>query len=153
MTEFEHSDTANTELALQRYVEQFERLSEGTLDQLCQCFSSDARFKDPFNDVRGTAAIRNVFAHSLSGCNELRFEISVAALDGSNALIEWICVYRLRRYKPQLQRRIEGASRVSFERCGLVSEHIDYWDPAEWVYSQVPVYGPALAWLRKKLQA
>jgi NAD(P)-dependent dehydrogenase (short-subunit alcohol dehydrogenase family) len=44
-------------------VQFFERLTPASLDQLDRIYRPDARFKDPFHEVVGVEAIRNVLAH------------------------------------------------------------------------------------------
>jgi steroid delta-isomerase len=46
---------------------------------------------------------------------------------------------------------IPGTSVVRFNAAGLAVEHVDYWDPAEHVYSKLPVLGALMRWLRRKL--
>ncbi|MHB9020361.1 MAG: hypothetical protein ACYC3A_00830 [Halothiobacillus sp.] len=44
-------------------------------------------------------------------------------------------------------------SRVAFDERGLVREHIDFCDPAEQVYSRVPVLGGLMRWIRRRLSS
>ena len=137
---------------VQRIVEVFERLQPADVERLGEIYAADARFKDPFNDVRGVAAVRAVFAHMYAVTEGPRFEILERALSGSTAFIWW----RFRfapRGRPGAEREIEGVSRVVFAPDGRVSEHVDYWDPVEGLYDSLPVLGPALRLVRRRLAA
>jgi len=46
---------------------------------------------------------------------------------------------------------VAGVSRVVLADDGRVSEHIDYWDAAGELYSQFPVIGGLMRWLRRRL--
>ena len=139
--------------ALARYTDFFTTLTPTRLDRLDEVFSADARFRDPFNDVRGVDAIGAVFRHMYESCEEARFVVCESALCGDVGLLHWRFHYRLRRYSPQRERRIDGMSRVRFAADGRVSEHIDHWDAAGQVYESLPLLGGLLRWLRGRLAA
>jgi steroid delta-isomerase len=40
-----------------------------------------------------------------------------------------------------------------FAPDGRVREHVDYWDPVEGLYDSLPVLGPALRLVRRRLAA
>ncbi|MBU4505359.1 MAG: nuclear transport factor 2 family protein, partial [Gammaproteobacteria bacterium] len=54
----------------------FESLTPGNLGQLEAFYSADARFKDPFNDVQGVAAIRAIFEHMFVALSAPRFVVT-----------------------------------------------------------------------------
>ena len=57
---------------VQRIVALFEALSLQDLPRLADIYSPDARFKDPFNEVQGVAAIQDIFRHKIgrASCRE-----------------------------------------------------------------------------------
>jgi steroid delta-isomerase len=144
--------SATVEMHLARYCELFASLRPADLARFPDVFDADARFKDPFNDVRGIAGIRAVFAHMFAVTESPRFEILDQAVTGQCGFVRW----RFRfapRGRPQPEREIEGVSRVVFEPGGRVLEHVDYWDPVEGVYDRLPVLGGALRLVRRRLGA
>ena len=56
-----------------RVIAFFESITPQTLDQLASVYATDARFKDPFNDVRGLPAVRRVFDHMFVALRQPRF--------------------------------------------------------------------------------
>jgi steroid delta-isomerase len=136
---------------LQAYAEFFEHLKPEDLQRFDRVFSETARFKDPFNDVRGLAGIQRVFAHMFEQCTEPRFHVTDWCGSAERGFLQWRFEYSLGRAAKRY--RIEGLSRVCFDGEGLVSEHIDYWDPAEQLYSRLPVLGGLLGLVRKRLSA
>ena len=125
---------------LQRYCDYFARLTPAQLERLDSVFAADARFKDPFNDVRGIAAIRRVFAHMYETTVNPRFEVLDAAEQGDIAYIHWRFLFAPKR-RPQGEWSIEGMSRIRFDAGGLAVEHIDYWDPIDQLLGKLPVIG------------
>lgn len=137
---------------LARYCALFAGLRPEDLVRLPDYFAADVRFKDPFNDVRGVAGVQAVFAHMFAETEGPRFEILDQAVSGATGFVRW----RFRfapRGRPGAEREIEGVSRVLFAPDGRVVEHVDYWDPVEGLYDGLPVLGPILRLLRRRLGA
>ena len=135
---------------VKRYLQTFTTLQADGLERLAGIFAADARFKDPFNDVRGLAAITRVFAHMFATTQHSRFMIVDHALAGDVLFIRWD--YHFQTLKGAAW-EIPGTSVVRFNAAGLAVEHVDYWDPAEHIYSKLPVLGWLMRWLRGKLAA
>lgn len=131
-----------------RYLQTFTTLQADGLDELATIFAADARFKDPFNDVRGVAAITRIFAHMFATTQHSRFMIVDHALAGDTLFIRWD--YHFQTLKGESW-EIPGTSVVQFNAEGLAVEHVDYWDPAEHIYSKLPMLGLVMRWLRGKL--
>ena len=142
----------DTDGRLADYARFFETLTPQRLGELDAYFAPDARFRDPFNDVRGVPDIRAVFEHMYRVCRDPRFRVLERVRTGNIALIRW-------RFTdgPAEGRRmalnIEGMSRVQFDALGRVVEHVDYWDAAGQVYERIPVLGWILRLLRRRLSA
>lgn len=135
---------------VQAYGDFFEALTPERLDELDRYFAPDARFRDPFNDVTGIAAIRAVFEHMFRHCPRPRFEILEHAVTGRTAFIRWHFTDG-RVHGRTLD--VDGMSRVIFDEAGRVVEHVDYWDAASQFYERIPVLGTVLRVLRRRLQA
>lgn len=136
--------------ALKRYADFFAGLQPEDLDRLDTVFVEEARFKDPFNDVTGLAGIRAVFAHMYANCTMARFEVLECIGEAPVGYIRWRFHFQLNREKaPRVT--VEGVSRMNFADDGRVIEHIDYWDAAGELYTQFPLIGGLMRWLRRRL--
>jgi steroid delta-isomerase len=136
--------------AFAAYCALFANLRPSDLARFDAIYAPGARFKDPFNDVRGVPAIRAVFAHMYAAVLAPRFEILERGLDGDVGLVRWRFHYAERS---GTTRSFDGVSRVSFDAQGRVTEHLDYWDPVEAVWTRVPVLGALLRLLGRRLAA
>lgn len=138
--------------ALLRYADLYESISPSVLDQLDTLFAANARFKDPFNDVRGLSKIRHVFARMFETCMDIRFRVHERFIDGDIGCLTWTMTFR-----PDIagQRdttwEIHGASRIRFNDAGLVEEHIDYWDSGEYFYAKLPIVGALVRMIRRRV--
>lgn len=138
--------------ALRAYGEFFANMTPADLDRLDTVFIENARFADPFNEAHGLGEIRAVFAHMFAQCTMARFEILESVADESVGYIRWRFHFQLKRDKAPRQ-PVEGVSRVVFSQDGRVREHIDYWDAAGQLYTQFPLIGGLMRWLKAKLSA
>lgn len=132
-----------------RVVAFFETLRPESLLNLELIYCEQARFKDPFNDVIGLDRIHRVFAHMFDTLDAPRFEVLHTMTQHDRAWITWHFI---------IQRKgdllcIHGATQLQFAPDGRVLTHRDYWDPAEELYARLPVLGPLVRWLTKRLSA
>ncbi|MBL8808330.1 MAG: nuclear transport factor 2 family protein [Rhodospirillales bacterium] len=118
---------------LDDYVAFFERLTPDRLDDLDALVASDVRFKDPFNDVRGTARMKKVLAMAFAHGTP-RFEVIDRARGEHAAYLLW-------RYTHGPGFALEGMSEIRFAPDGRIAEHIDHWDSAMQFYARIPVVG------------
>lgn len=136
---------------IERVVTAYEGLAPATLAELVSVYTEDARFIDPFNDIRGHDALRLVFEHMFATLEAPRFQIVGALGDVEQAFLTWNFTFRRRGHDQTLT--IHGASHLRFDAEGRVTLHRDYWDAARQVYERVPLLGAVLRWLRRRLAA
>ena len=112
-------------------------------------YAADATFKDPFNQIQGIASIRRIFEHMFASVQTPRFVILGIVAEGDRAVLTWDFHF-MRSGAPM---RIHGASMLMFDTTGLIQQHRDYWDAAEELYEHLPVLGPLLRWIKRRLSA
>jgi steroid delta-isomerase len=134
------SDARNYDLELARLVRFYENLSPQTVPGVRAIYAPDASFKDPFNEVRGHAAIVRIFEHMYVQVHQPRFRVVSRIGRGDEAFLTWEFSFRMKRLvsAPQC---VRGASHIRFDADGLVSMHRDYWDAAEELYEKLPLLG------------
>lgn len=128
----------------------FESLTPGNLGQLEAFYTADARFKDPFNDVRGVRAITQIFKHMFVALHEPRFVVTQQIVDGAQAFLVWEFRFRFKRFDTVTEQVIHGGSHLTLAEDGRISEHRDYWDAAEELYEKLPGLGALMRWLKRK---
>ena len=137
------------EIELGRLVRFFETISRETLHgELAQVYASDARFKDPFNEVRGIAEIERIFMHMFEQVNEPHFVVTTRVLRDRQAFLAWEFLFRMKRFSNETQ-CILGATHIIFDADGKVAVHRDYWDAAEELYEKLPLVGGLMRWLKR----
>ena len=133
-----------TELAVQF----FERLSPSDLTRMDQIYSDDAYFKDPFNDVKGVAAITHIFAHMFAKVDKPTFIVSSSITQNTEAFLVWD--FHLSFKGENKPRVIHGSSHLRFDTNGKINYHRDYWDAAEELYEKLPFIGGFMRFLKRQ---
>ena len=128
----------------------FESLTPGNLGQLEAFYTADARFKDPFNDVRGVRAITQIFKHMFVALHEPRFVVTQQIVDGAQAFLVWEFRFRFKRFDTVTEQVIRGGSHLTLAEDGRIREHRDYWDAAEELYEKLPGLGVLMRWLKRR---
>ena len=135
--------------AARRWGRFFEGLTPETLPEIETLCRPDVRFKDPFNDVTGTADLRRIFEHMFETTAGPRFTVTDTAVSGRTAYLRWRFDFTPKgRAAPWV---VEGMSEVTFDEAGLVAAHIDHWDSGEQFYARLPVIGALVRFVRGKM--
>jgi steroid delta-isomerase len=127
----------------------YETLTPATLGRLGEFYRADASFEDPFNEVTGLIAIERIFADMFERTGAPRFIVRETLAGTDRAFLAWDfeCTLRGRRL------RVHGCTRLAFDEQGRVRAHRDYWDPAGQLWRHLPLLGPCVAWLRRRMAA
>ncbi len=131
----------------------YETLSRQSVAQISRFYAENAYFKDPFNEVRGVAAIARIFNHMFEQVDEPRFSIGERLVDGDGVLLVWVFSFRPRGWGRGATQVVRGATHLKFDADGRVVWHRDYWDVAEELYAKLPLIGGPMRWLQKKLSS
>jgi len=139
----------NGDARVLRLVEAFEGLTEADVPALARLYTPDAFFKDPFNEVRGTAAIEALFHHMFTAVDQPRFVVHDIVVQGDQCFLSWDFRFRMKRFD-RGEQTIRGGSHLHFADDGLVVSHRDYWDAAEELYEKLPLLGSLMRWLKRR---
>jgi limonene-1,2-epoxide hydrolase len=126
----------------------FETLTPESVGQIKNLYAPTARFKDPFNDVKGTAEIERIFQHMYVSLTQPRFVIVAQIVDDSQAFFTWEFRFKFKRFDTQTEQVVLGTTHLVLDEQGRISLHRDYWDAAEELYEKLPVVGSLMRWLK-----
>ena len=129
----------------------YETLAPDRVQDFALYYAEDAYFKDPFNEVNRIEDIRKIFARMYRQVVDPRFVVLERVGDERGLFLVWDLGFRMRAWKPQVQRVIHGVSHLRFNVEGKVSYHRDYWDTGEELYAKLPLIGGAVRLLRRAI--
>lgn len=144
---------ADLPAALARLVDFFEHLQPKSLDELGRIYASDVRFKDPFNEVQGLAAVEHIFRHMFVQLEQPRFVVHERICQGQQAFLTWDFHFKFRRFDTVTEQTVRGSTHLVFNEQGLAVLHRDYWDAAEELYEKLPWVGGLMRWLKKRARS
>jgi len=116
-------------------------------------YTEDAYFKDPFNEVRGVAAIQRIFSHMFTQVAEPRFAVTEKVVDTDSVMLVWEFYFRIRLFGKGQVQVMRGVSHLKFASDGRVNYHRDYWDTSEELYMKLPAIGSVMRGLRRVMAA
>lgn len=141
-----------TEIAIDRISHAYEDLEPESLDSLMSLYATNARFKDPFNEVVGVPAIKKIFADMFIKLNAPRFKITSKVVGNGEACLQWEFQFSTRG-KAGRGMLIKGCTWLVISQDGLILNHRDYWDAAEELYEKIPFLGGLMRWLKKRIES
>lgn len=133
--------------ATRRWAAAFAAVTPGGYDELLALATPDIRFRDPFNDVTGRAALAAILTEMFESCADPRFEILDVAAGARAGYIRWVFRFRPKALARGPEWRIEGMSEIHLAADGAVAAHIDHWDSASGLLARLPVVGAGVRWL------
>jgi steroid Delta-isomerase len=140
-------------MKLEALIDFFQNLTPDSLARFPEFYTADAYFKDPFNEVRGVAAIQRIFEHMFAQVGEPRFSVSEQLGGADGVMLVWEFHFRTRSWGKGQVQSLRGVSHLRFAADGRVAYHRDYWDAAEELYMKLPLLGALMRALRRVLAA
>ena len=135
-----------------RLVERFETLAAADVARLGEHYAAEVRFKDPFNEVTGLAAVQRIYAHMFEALDAPHFKVHEVVAQGDQAFLTWDFIFRFKRGETDLQ-TVRGASHLVLDAQGRIVLHRDYWDAAEELYEKLPLLGALMRWLKRRVNS
>jgi steroid Delta-isomerase len=137
---------------VRRLVAFFEAISPSDLTDLGRYYTESARFKDPFNEVVGLAAVAQVYRDMFQQLQQPRFQIVDATLQGDCAMLAW--QFQASSRLPGLRSlQFPGLSVLRLDAQGRIASHVDYWDAGEHFYAKLPGLGRLVRWVARRAAA
>ncbi len=134
--------------ALNDYIRFCEHLTTDSTQKFAGFYTEDAYFKDPFNEVRGHAAIIEIFDHMFHKLDVPKFVITRSLLQDDDAFLLWDFIFYFKGDKTKIQ-KIRGSTHLRFSPGHKIEHHRDYWDAAEELYEKIPLLGGPMRWLKR----
>ena len=136
--------------AVARIADFFENLKPADVGRMAEFYTSQAYFKDPFNEVHGLDGVERIFSHMFVALDQPHFVVTGQLVDGAQCFLTWDFVFRFKRFSPTIWQTVRGGSHLRLTPEGLIEFHRDYWDAAEELYEKLPAVGGLMRWLKRR---
>ena len=120
-----------------RYISLFSKLTPDNIKDFDDLISQEIIFVDPFNNVRGKVAFKNIFYHMFKKVKDPKFIVLDYAINEKRVFLKWKMTFVAFK---SLQ-TIEGMSELLLNDDGKVISHVDYWDSLKGLFIKIPFIG------------
>ena len=122
---------------VKNYINLFSNLSPDNINEFDNLISKDIIFLDPFNNIKGIRAFKNIFYHMFEKVKEHRFFILDYSMNKQRVFLKWKMTF----YAFKSLQTIEGMSELLLNDAGKVASHTDYWDSLNGLFIKIPFIG------------
>ena len=120
-----------------RYISLFGKLTPDNIKDFDDLITQDIIFIDPFNNVRGIVAFKNIFYHMFKKVKDPKFIILDYAINKKRVFLKWKMTF----VAFECLQTIEGMSELLLNDDGKVISHVDYWDSLKGLFVKIPFIG------------
>lgn len=138
---------ADRDRALSAYARYWERIAPETVDELDGLAREDMRFADPFNDVVGREKVKTIIAAMFTQVDAPRFLVLDRAHGREESFLKW----RFSFVSSGRAWEIVGMSAITLDAEGRIARHIDHWDSGSLFYAKLPLLGPAIRFVARRI--
>jgi len=140
-------------MALERFLDTYQRLNRDNLDLLGAIYTEDVRFCDPAHSFAGLTALRKYFAELYANVEHISFDFAQPQVSGNHVHVQWLMRLRHPRLNRGAEVVVPGISCLHFTDDGRVDEHRDYFDLGVLLYEQLPLLGPLVRAVKRRFAA
>ena len=119
---------------VKNYIDLFSNLSPDNINEFDNLISKNIIFVDPFNNIKGINAFKNIFYHMFENVKEPRFFILDYSINKQRVFMKWKMTF----YAFKSLQTIEGMSELILNDLGKVVSHTDYWDTLNSLFIKIP---------------
>jgi len=131
----------------------FNELTADNLDLLDDFYADDVEFQDPVVAIDGIDALRRYYAGLYGFVESIRFDFKEIVERGDALIAVWTMHLRSSGLRKGQTIELPGVSHLRFDvRTDKVVYHRDYFDMGAFVYEHVPVLGPVVRLVNRKLR-
>ena len=122
---------------VKNYINLFSNLSPDNINEFDNLISKNIIFVDPFNNIKGINAFKNIFHHMFENLKEPRFFVLDYSIKKQRVFLTWKMTF----FAFKSLQTIEGMSELILDEAGKVVSHTDYWDSLNGLFIKIPFIG------------
>ena len=122
---------------VKNYIDLFSNLTPESIKDFDDLIARDIIFEDPFNNIKGVNAFKNIFYHMFKNVKNPKFLILDYSINKQRVFIRWQMTF----FAFKSLQSIEGMSELLLNDVGKVISHKDYWDSLNGIFIKIPFFG------------
>lgn len=128
----------------------YKTLTANDLDKIYEVYHADIEFLDPMHHIKGIDSLYNYFCSLYKNVAACSFQFSTTQQQDNHGFLVW----EMKLLHPKLNGgktvTVHGCSQVEFYE-GKVRYHRDYFDAGEMLYENLPLVGPVVGAIKKRV--
>ena len=133
------------------FLETYTRLKADNLHLLREIYTPEIHFIDPVHELRGLDELTKYFLHLYANITSIHFAFMHPQRVGEQGYVQWLMTYSHPRLNGGRLIKMPGATFLQFEKNGKVCIHRDYYDLGAMLYQHLPLLGPAVRFVNRRL--
>lgn len=127
----------------------YEKFDSVDLRELDKIYDASVVFRDPLHEIGGLQGMKDYFSNLSQAIDYCRFSFGDELIADSKAYLSWKMYFRHRQLNQSNEIVLRGVSHLEFG--DKIVYHEDFYDMGAMVYEHVPVFGRAVAWLKRRI--
>lgn len=146
-------DDATRRAGLERFSALFADFRPDRIRELApSIYAPELYFNDSLKTLHEREALVHYLAESAAATEQCRVEVHEQTPIGEGEmLVRWSMMIRFARFRRGQDTWSIGISHLRFDADGRVNYHQDYWNAAEGLFRHLPVIGPVIGWIQRRL--
>ncbi|SDK47060.1 nuclear transport factor 2 family protein [Billgrantia gudaonensis] len=143
----------STDPALEAFCAFFNKLDKTYTNNLYKIYTEDVVFSDPLHHIEGRAALQRYFDTLYANVKTCRFAFHDRLHQGREACVTWTMHLEHPRLAGGQPFSVSGCSRLTFaaDDTQRVCRHHDYFDVGAMLYERLPMLGPTIRWIKRRV--
>lgn len=133
------------------FLETYTRLQADNLHLLAEIYSPDIHFTDPAHELRGLQQLEEYFRNLYANITHIQFEFFHPHRVEDEGYVQWRMAFSHPRLHKGKHINVHGATFLQFAKNNKVYIHRDYFDLGAMLYQHLPILGPAVKMINRRL--
>ncbi|WP_136806654.1 nuclear transport factor 2 family protein [Desulfosediminicola flagellatus] len=133
------------------FLETYKKLNAQHLNLLDDIYSSEIHFIDPVHELRGLTQLHKYFENLYANIHHIQFEFSHPQWMEKEGYVQWLMTFAHPRIHAGQRVTVPGTSFLKFDSANKVYFHRDYFDIGAMLYQHLPIIGPVVKMINRRL--
>lgn len=136
---------------MERFLEIYNQLNADNIELIQEIYTDDIHFIDPAHEIRGLPKLRDYFTSLYANLNTIHFDFAHPLLTRCEGYVQWTMSMSHPKLKKGADIAVSGATFVKFSDDSRVYYHRDYFDLGAMLYQHLPLIGPVVKTINRRL--
>ncbi len=133
------------------FLDLYRILNRDNVDRIAEIYSADILFIDPAHEIKGLENLLSYFKSLYANVEQIEFDFFDAISENDSGYVRWTMTFSHPRLKGGADIVVPGTTHLKFSADGKARYHHDYFDLGRMLYQNIPVLGPLIKTINRRL--